>query len=239
MKRILSLTRQAIQKYNMISAGDRIAVALSGGKDSFVLLEAMNRLKSFYPKKFDLGVIYIDIGFEKSNSDVIDEYCKKAGICCHIEKSVIKEVVFDENNSKNPCSLCSRMRRACLCQAAKKYGYNKLALGHNRDDANETLLMNLFYNGKAECFEPKTFYEDIDIEIIRPLIMCDEKLIGVAAKKYSLPVCEKLCPVDGKTDREKIKNFILQLSKDNPKISDNIFSAVGKLEMFKSKEEGE
>ena len=239
MKRILSLTRQAIQKYNMVKDGDRIAVALSGGKDSFMLLEAMNRLKNFYPANFEIGAIYIDIGFEKSNSDTISEYCKKHDVNCHIEKSIIKEVVFDETKTKNPCSLCSRMRRASLCQTAVKYGYNKLALGHNKDDANETLLLNIFCNGKVECFEPRTFYEDINLEIIRPLIMCEEKLIDITAKKYNLPVCEKLCPIDGKTDREKTKNIIRNLSKDNHKISDNIFSAIQKLEMFRSKEDGE
>lgn len=239
MKRILSLTRQAIQKYNMINEGDKIAVALSGGKDSFVLFEAMNRLKAFYPVNFELGAIYIDIGFDENNSDTISEYCTQSGITCHIEKSVIKEVVFDKTQTKNPCSLCSRMRRACLCQTAKEHGYNKIALGHNKYDANETLLLNIFYNGKTECFEPRTFYEDIDLEIIRPLIMCDEKIISSAAKRYELPVCKKVCPIDGKTDREKIKNIIADISAINPKISDNIFSAIQKLEFFTSKEDGE
>ena len=236
MKKILSLTRQAIQKYNMIRSGDCVAIALSGGKDSFILCESLKLLRNFYPEKFDIGVIYINIGFEKTNSEIIYNYCKKSNIQCHIENSIIKDVVFDKMQSKNPCSLCSRMRRAILCETAKKLGYNKIALGHNKNDANETFLMNLMYNGKIECFEPRTRYEDIDIEIIRPLILCDEKIIRCCATKYSLPVCEKICPADGKTDREKIKKLISTLSQDNPKIKDNVFSAIQKQEIYRSKE---
>ncbi len=235
MKRILSLVRSAVQDYAMIQENDRIAVAVSGGKDSMVMLDALNRFKNFYPVVFSIGVICIDIGFDNTDFSPIQNYCNEIGIECHIEKTVIKKVVFDEMKEKNPCSLCSRMRRAALCSCAEKLGYNKIALGHHRDDANETFLMNIIYNGKAECFEPVTSYEDKKITIIRPMVRVSEGKIFSYAKKSGIPTLEKVCPADGKTDRENIKKLIKNLNLKNKNISKNIFSAVEKHESFSLK----
>ena len=236
MKRILGLMRKAIQKYNMIQPGDRIAVAVSGGKDSMVLLDAMNRLKCFYPLEFEIGAIYIDIGFESNAELPLRNYCDKNNIEFCVSKSSIKTIAFDIEKAKSPCSLCSRMRRAALCCAAKELGYNKIALGHNMDDAVETFMMNLMYNGKNECFEPIMLYDDINISIIRPMISVPEKEIKSYAVKQNLPVVSKVCPIDGKTDREKIKNIIKDLEKENRYAKKNIYTAITKLEAFISKE---
>jgi len=233
---MLSAVRQTIQKYDMIQNGDQVAVAISGGKDSFVLLHILNMLKNFFPEKFSVAAIYLDIGFEKNNFSVIKEYCYNYNIPFHSEKSIIKQVVFDEKKIQNPCSLCSKMRRAALCNIAKSNGYNKIALGHNKDDAIETFIMNLFFNGKIECFEPKTHYENIDITIIRPIININENRIISFFQKQNLPKCEKLCPIDGKTKRENTKKFISSLAKKNPKIKERIYSAIEKLDTFSSKE---
>ncbi|MBR5507444.1 MAG: tRNA 2-thiocytidine(32) synthetase TtcA [Clostridia bacterium] len=236
MKKILSLMRQAIQKYDMISEGDKILVAVSGGKDSMVMLEGLYLLKNFYPEKFDIGVICIDAGFDGSNFDVIKNFCSNKNIDCHIEKTVIKQVVFEKMKETNPCSLCSRMRRAALCNYAEENGYNKLSLGHNRDDANETFIMNLSGKGKLECFEPKTSYDDRAITIIRPMIFVPEGLIYSACRRNNIPVMKKICPVDGKTKRESTKQMIEFLSKNHPDFKDNIFSAIQSMEIFTSKE---
>jgi len=235
MKKILSAMRRTIQKYNMISDGDKILAAVSGGKDSMVMLKALNELQTFYPKQFALGAICIDIGFADADYDPILKFCNNNKILCHIEKTVIRQVVFDEMQEKSPCSLCARMRRAALCNKAEELGYNKIALGHNRDDANETLLMNIFKNGKIECFEPYTKYDDRNITIIRPLLEIPEGIISSCAKRNNIPVMKKVCPVDGKTDREKTKELIDSLSKNNKKIKTNIFSAIEKLDYFANK----
>lgn len=235
MKRIMSIMRSTIQKYDMIHEGDKIAAAVSGGKDSMVMLEALGQLREFYPQRFELGAICIDIGFEGADFSSVEKYCRDKAIDCHIEKTVIKTVVFDKMKEKSPCSLCARMRRAALCGTAEKLGYNKIALGHNREDANETLLMNIFKNGKIECFEPVTCYDDKNICIIRPMVAVPEGLIAAARKRNAIPVSEKVCPVDGHTDRQKIKNMIRQMSAENKNIAKNIFASIEKHECFASK----
>ena len=235
MKRILSIMRSTIQKYNMINEGDRIAAAVSGGKDSMVMLEALRRLREFYPQKFELGAICIDIGFEGADFSDVENYCRDKAIECHVEKTVIKTVVFDKMKEKSPCSLCARMRRAALCNTAEKLGYNKIALGHNREDANETLLMNIFKNGKIECFEPVTDYDDKNICIIRPMVAVPEGLMAAGCKRNGIPVTDKVCPVDGYTDRQWIKNMIKEMSAENKNLAKNIFASIEKHECFASK----
>ena len=236
MKKILGLMRKAIQKYNMITKGDRILVAVSGGKDSMVMLEGLNLMKKFYPEEFDIGVICIDSGFNGGDFGIVKNFCNEKNIDCHIEKTIIKQVVFKEMKETNPCSLCSRMRRAALCDYAEKNGYNKLSLGHNRDDANETFIMNLSNNGKLECFEPKTTYDDRAITIIRPMIFVPEGFIYSACKRNNIPIMKKICPVDGKTKREKTKTILDIISKSHPDFKENLFKAIQNMEIFTSKE---
>lgn len=236
MKRILSLSRQAIQSYNMINDGDTIAVGVSGGKDSLVMLAVLNSLKEFYPKKFDIKAVTIDMGFENARFSEIEKFCNCLGVEYMVEKTKIKEIVFDNLKEKSPCSLCSKMRRAALCTTAKKLGCNKLSLGHNKDDALETFIMNTIYNGKIACFEPVTNYEDIGITIIRPLIFTDEYTIKKYAHENTLPIIEKLCPADGNTKREETKRLLTQIKKQNNKALRNIFTAIKNLPEFKKYE---
>ncbi len=236
MKRILSLTRQAVQKYNMINSGDVIGVGVSGGKDSLVLLSALNTLKNFYPRKFTVKAISVDIGFENADYSPIKEFCRREDIEFHIEKTQIKQIVFDEIAEKNPCSMCANLRRGALCRASTKLGCNVIALGHNRDDANETLLMNLFFNSRIYSFEPVTMYDDSKLRLIRPLIFVGEGQTLSCAKKYNLPVMKKVCPNDGYSQREHIKNLIEDLYRTNPNVKTNIFSAISSMEYYKKYE---
>ncbi|MBO5743062.1 MAG: tRNA 2-thiocytidine(32) synthetase TtcA [Clostridia bacterium] len=236
MKKLLSLSRQAIKTYNMIDDGDVLAVGVSGGKDSLAMLTILNSLKSFYPKKFDIKAISIDLGFEDASFLPISEFCTNLGIEYTIEKTQIKEIVFDRLNEKSPCSLCSKMRRAALCESAKKLNCNKLALGHNKDDAIETFVMNTLYNGKAMCFEPVTHYEDMGISIIRPLIFTDEYIIKKFAEENRLPIMKKICPADGNTKREETKNMLISINMKNRNYSKNIFTAIKNLPEFKKYE---
>lgn len=236
MQKILSLMRQAVQVYNMIDNKDVIAVGVSGGKDSLVLLTAMHTFKSFCPKKFDIKAITIDSGFENTDFTHVKKMCKELDIEYIIEKTDIKEIVFDRKKEKSPCSLCSKMRRAALCTAAKNAGCNKIALGHNRDDAIETFIMNTINNGNAMCFEPVTMYEDIDLMLIRPLVYAPEYIITKCAKEHNLPVVNKFCPADGNTKREETKRFISDIRLINKNASKNIFTAIKKLPEFKKYE---
>lgn len=236
MKKILSLARQAIQTYNMIENGDRIAVGVSGGKDSLVMLEALKTLGTFYTNTFETVAISIDNGFESTDYKAISDYCQSRGIEHIIIKTHIKEIAFDNLRDKTPCSLCSRMRRAALCETALKYRCNKLALGHNKNDAIETYIMNLIYNANPICFEPVTCYEDKKITIIRPLVFASEYDISKCAINLELPVMERICPFDGKTGREDIKKLISALKKQYRYADKNIFTAIKNSAEFKKYE---
>jgi len=236
MKRILSLSRQAIQKYNMISENDTVAVGVSGGKDSLVLLCTLTKLSEFYPLCFKVKAISIDAGFDGCNFDEIKKLCLSLGIEHKIVKSPIKEIVFNNIKPKSPCALCSKMRRAALCDEALKMGCNKLALGHNLDDAIETFMMNTLYNGNAMCFEPITHYDDKGISIIRPLVFAPEYAISRCAGDLVLPVMKKICPMDGNTKREETKEIIANISQKNKNAKKNIFTAIKNLPEFKKYE---
>ena len=236
MKKILSLARQAIQTYNMIENGDRIAVGVSGGKDSLVMLEALKTLGTFYTNKFELTAVSIDNGFENTDFAAISDYCKNREIKHIVIKTHIKEIAFDNLRDKTPCSLCARMRRAALCEAAIDNGCNKLALGHNKNDAIETYVMNLIYNANPMCFEPVTHYEDKKITIIRPLVFASEYEISKCAQSLGLPVMNKICPFDGNTQREDVKNLISSLKKQHRHADRNIFTAIKNSAEFKKHE---
>lgn len=225
-KHLLSYVRRAVDDYNMIEEGDRIAVGISGGKDSLTLLAALAGLKRFYPKKFELVAITEDMGFEGSDYSAIAEFCKSLDVKYHIEKTDIAKIVFDIRKESSPCSLCAKMRRGALNGSAKKFGCNKVALGHHYDDAVETFMLNLFFEGRIGCFRPVTYLSRMDVTVIRPMIYMPEKDVRAYASVTSLPVTKSLCPADGNTQREEMKELLQALDKTNKGLKYRIFGAI-------------
>lgn len=226
LQRIIGLTRRAVDDFNMIDEGDKIAVGLSGGKDSITLLHALYYLKKFYPKKFDIMAITVHPGSSTFKTDKLEKMCSSLGIEYVVYNSNIAEVVFDIRKEKSPCSLCANMRRGMINSIAIENGCTKIALGHHADDAMETLLMSLFLNGKIHTFSPVTYLSRSDVKVIRPFIYVDEKLIRITAKNNNYPVVDKCCPYDGKTKREYMKDMIKNLKKDIPKVRENLMGAI-------------
>lgn len=218
--------RRAIDDYNMIEDGDKIAVGVSGGKDSIALLVAMNSLKRFYPKKFDIVALTVSIGFDNMDYSPLEELCKKENITLHIEKTQIKDVVFDVRQESNPCSLCAKMRSGALNEAALKLGCNKVALGHHYDDVTETFMMSLFKEGRINCFSPVTYLDRKKITKIRPFIYIPEKEITYFINKNGFPVIRNTCPADGNTQRQYMKDLIMRLEMENKGLKQQIFHAV-------------
>ena len=196
MQRILSHMRKAIEEYNMIEENDKIAVCLSGGKDSITMLYAFKALQRFYPKKFYLVAISIDPGFEFFNTDLLQKHCNNVDIPLFIGKSNAKEIVFDIRKEKNPCSLCANLRRGIINSIAIEQGCNKIALGHNEDDVLETFLLNLFYTGSIGTFAPVSYKKKKKITLIRPLIYTSEKETKRFVRKNNLEIMSKVCPMD-------------------------------------------
>lgn len=226
MRKILSYLRRAIDDYNMINEGDKIAVGVSGGKDSMILLNALWELKRFYPKNFELTGITIDMGFPDFNPDEVYSFCKEKGIPYEVVKTQIKEIIFDIRKESNPCSLCSKMRKGALNEAAKDMGYKKVALGHHYDDVIETFFLCLLYEGRIGCFSPVTYLDRTDIYQIRPLIYAHEYDIKNAALRNNIPIIKNPCPADGKTKRQDIKDFIKNTSKDYPDVKERVFGSL-------------
>lgn len=226
MQKILGPMRKAITDFNMIEEGDKIAIGLSGGKDSITLLYAMHRLKQFYPINFEIVAITINPGFDNFNITNLKDICEELNIELIVQNSYIKDIVFDLRNEKSPCSLCANLRRGILNSTAIEHNCNKIALGHHEDDVIETFLLNLFYVGNISTFAPVTYLSRSDIYTIRPMIYVPEKDIKSFAKKSNLPVSKKCCPIDGHTKREYIKNLIYSLSKDIPPLRKSIIGAI-------------
>lgn len=226
IQNILSFTRRACENYDMIKNGDRIAVGVSGGKDSLALMVALAKLRDFYPEKYELCAITVDMGFPNTNFSPVAELCKELSVEYHIIPSQIYEVIFNIRKESNPCSLCARMRRGAINDAAKSLGCNKLALGHNYDDVVETVLLNLFYAGRFGSFLPVTYLDRSDLTVIRPLIYAPESSVAAFARNSALPVVESNCPANGNTQREEMKKLMYSLQKDNPSVIKNIFGAL-------------
>lgn len=226
MQKMLSYMRKAIENYNMINEGDKIAVGLSGGKDSITLLMGLKALQRFYPKKFEVVAISVNPGFEFFNSEFLKSVCDKIGVEFIEEKSYIKEIVFDIRKEKNPCSLCANLRRGILNSSAIAHDCNKIALGHNEDDVLETFLLNLFYTGSIGTFSPVSHMDRSGITLIRPLIYTPEKETKRFVKKNNLTVMQKVCPMDGTSKREDMKQMIFLLQKNIPMIRANLFGAI-------------
>ena len=208
MQKILSRTRRAVDDYHMIEEGDKIAVGVSGGKDSLTLLCTLANLRRFYPNKFDLIAISLDMGFDGLDFSKVQELCDRIGVEYVIEKTDIAEVVFDIRKESNPCSLCAKMRRGGVNDLAVKNGCNKVALGHHNEDVIETFFLSLFYEGRIGCFSPVTYLSRRDIHVIRPLIYVAERDIKGYASRAELPIVFNPCPMDGKSKRQDMKDFI-------------------------------
>lgn len=231
LQKIMGLARRAIDEFNMIEENDKIAIGLSGGKDSLCLLYTLNGLQRYYPKKFNIIAITVDTGNSDFNTKNIEKICKDLNIEHIIFKSHISEIVFNIRNEKNPCSLCANLRRGILSSVAVENGCNKIALGHHKDDVIETLLMSLFLNGNFHTFSPVTHLSRSNITVIRPLLYTDEKMIRSFIKKSNLKIINKCCPIDGNTKRQDIKSLIHNISKDIPKVKENIFGAIKRSEI--------
>lgn len=228
MQKLLSYMRSACQQYEMIKDDDRIAVGVSGGKDSVALLAAMADLKRFYPAKFDLVAITLDprFGGEDGDYSSIEEFCRKIGVEYHIKRTQLAEVIFDIRKESNPCSLCARMRRGALHDAAKDFGCNKIALGHHLDDVAETFIMNLFNGGTLDCFMPVTYLSRKDIYMIRPMIFARESDCARVVRKGELPTVKSRCPADGTTERQEVKEFLNSLEKKYGNVREKILGAM-------------
>lgn len=226
MQRILSYMRKAIEEYNMIEENDKIAICLSGGKDSITLLHAFKALQRFYPKKFELIAISINPGFEFFDTTLLQNLCDNLEIPLFIEKTHAKEIVFDIRKEKNPCSLCANLRRGAINSIAVREGCNKIALGHNQDDVLETFLLNLFYTGSIGTFSPVSHMDRTGITLIRPLVYTPEKETKRFVKKNNLTVMPKVCPMDGTSKREEMRLMIFSLQKNIPMIRANLFGAI-------------
>jgi len=228
MQKHCGLMRAAIDKYNMIADGDRIAVGVSGGKDSLALLFGLANLRKYYPKKYDVVALIVDPCFGGTPSDysAIEAYCKEQGIPCIIKKTELYNIIFEERKTESPCALCARMRRGILHNMAKEQNCNKLALGHHSEDAAETFLMNLFNGGVAECFRPVTYLSIKDITVIRPMIFCDEQKIISLSERYSFPVVKSRCPMDKATERERTGELIKELSQKYPDLKTKLLGAL-------------
>ena len=226
MQQILGYMRKAIDEYNMIDDGDKIAVALSGGKDSISMLMGFKNLQRFYPKKFDIIAISINPGFEFFDTELLKNICNEIDVSLFIEETHSKEIVFDIRKEKNPCSLCANIRRGALNSAAIRERCNKIALGHNQDDLIETFILNLFYTGNISTFAPVSYMDRSKLTLIRPLVFAPEKDIKKFIKKNNIETMPKTCPMDGYSKREDIKKLIHDLNIDIPVLKSNLFGAI-------------
>ena len=231
MRRLLSFVRRAVDDYNMIEDGDRIAVGVSGGKDSLTLLEVLAEMRLFYPKKYEIVAITVDMGFEGADYSEIAEFCRRINVKYVIQHTEIAKIVFDVRKEANPCSLCAKLRRGSLHSAAQSENCNKVALGHHFDDAVETFMMNMFFEGRLGCFSPKSYLSNRKLGLIRPLLYATEKDVQYFTNKRKLPVATSLCPEDHATERENMKQLLSKLEKENKGLRHRIFHAMCKAEI--------
>lgn len=225
MQRLMGLVRRCVEDYNMIEDGDKIAVGVSGGKDSLVLLKLLAALRGYHNKAFALEAVTIDMGLGMDYSG-IEALCEELEVPYTVVKTEIGPIIFDYRKEKNPCSMCAKMRRGALNQALLDRGCNKLALGHHYDDAVETFLMSLIYEGRISCFQPVTHLDRTGITQIRPMLYIHEKTVDAFARRMELPVLQNRCPVDKHTKREEVKELIFNLVKEYPDLKERIFGAM-------------
>ena len=226
LQKLLSYTRRAVDDYGMIESGDKIAVGISGGKDSLTLLYALNGLRRFYPKKFELSAVSVDLGFENFDLSPVKQLCKEMKVPYRIMDSEIAHILFDIRKEENPCSLCAKMRKGALNNAVKEMGCNKVAYAHHKDDLIETMMMSLIFEGRLHTFSPVTFLDRSGLTLIRPLMYLYEGDVKGFVKENELPVVKSPCPVDGTTKREYAKDLVNQLNRDHPGAKARMFRAI-------------
>ena len=234
MSKVVGPIRRAVQEYGMIEDGDRIAVGVSGGKDSGALLFALDQLSRFYPKKFSVFAVIIDMGSGMDYSP-LEERIRAAGIECIRKETDISKLIFEVRKEPNPCALCAVLRRGALNRTAVEHGANKVALGHHYDDVLETFLLNLIHGGRLGCFQPVTYLSRIDLHLIRPMIYMPEKDIRYFASKAQLPVIKSPCPADGNTKRADMDSLLNSIERTNKGLKYRIFGAIqrGEIDGFK------
>ncbi len=226
LQKLLSLVRKCVDDYDLIEENDKIAVGISGGKDSLTLLVALKELQRFYPKKFDLVAITVSLGLPNFDLSGVQKLCDEIDVPYHIIDTQIGEIIFDVRKEKNPCSLCSKMRKGAIVDTAKSLGCNKLAYGHNKDDVIQTLFMSMFYEGRIHTFTPSTYLDKQEITSIKPLLYVPERDVVGFVNKHNIPVVKSPCTVDGYTKREEMKNFVKEQRKKYNKFDEKIFNAI-------------
>ncbi len=226
LNKFSGLVRRCVDDYGMIADGDRIAVGVSGGKDSLVLLMALERLSRYYPKHFELTAVTCDLGFEGMDFAPVEALCRGLGVPYICVKTDIREIVFDARQESNPCSLCAKMRKGALMTAAKEAGCQKVALGHHFDDAVETFMMNLLLEGRIGCFSPVTVLDRSGMVQLRPMLYAGEQRVAQLAQSLSLPVVKTTCPMDNSSKRAEFKALLRSLSAQYPDLKTKIFGAM-------------
>lgn len=226
LQRLLSLTRQAVDDYQMIEAGDRIAIGISGGKDSLTLLYALYELMRFYPKKFQIVAITVDLGFENFDLSPVKELCTQLSVPYEVIHTDIGTILFDIRKESNPCALCAKMRKGIFNQRATELNCNKIAYAHHKDDLVETMLLSMIYEGRFHAFSPCTYLDRMNLTVIRPLIYARESDVIRFKNRYQLPVCKNPCPVDGHTKREYVKDLMKRLEQENSGAFEHMFHAI-------------
>ncbi|MBO4627747.1 MAG: tRNA 2-thiocytidine biosynthesis protein TtcA [Lachnospiraceae bacterium] len=225
LQQLLSYVRRAVDDYQMINEGDTIAVGISGGKDSLTLLYALAELRRFYPAKFTVKAISVDLGFNTDYSKVL-AFCERLNVELEVVRTEIATIVFDIRKESNPCSLCAKLRKGAFNDAAKRLGCNKIAYAHHKDDVIETLLMSLVFEGRIHTFSPVTYLDRTDLTLIRPLIYVNECDVKGFSNIYELPVFKNPCPADGETKREDASRWIKNLNEEAPGVRDRLFHAI-------------
>lgn len=226
LQRVLSEVRKAVDDYRMIAEGDKIAVGISGGKDSLTLLYALSSLRRFYPHPFELVAVTVDLGFANLNLSEIKKLCEKLEVPYTVVKTQIGQIVFEQRQENNPCALCAKMRKGALNEAMKQLGCNKIAYAHHMDDVVETMMLSLLYEGRFHTFSPVTYLDDTGLTVIRPLIYMKEADVIGFVRKYEVPVVKSPCPADGHTKREYVKQLLKQLNTENPGVKQRMFTAI-------------
>lgn len=226
LQKLMSLTRKAVDEFHMIQPGDKIAVGISGGKDSLAMLYALSGLRRFYPNPFELEAVTVSLGYKEFDLGPVKDLCRELKVPYTVVETEIGRIIFEERKEDNPCSLCAKMRKGAFNEKAKELGCNKIAYAHHKDDVVETFLMSLILEGRIHTFSPVTYLDRMNLTLIRPLLYVEEADVKGFMNKYHLPVVKNPCPADGYTQREYAKELVNKLNQDHPGVRDRMFTAI-------------